>query len=101
MKNAIVDLRNFSASVEIADLENLGWEFDIDRDDTTTREQWHAVVCVEGTGRTTYHLQQLPQYGNNTADGGWTGDDAATIENLITLREAGKLWDIDEEYQLR
>lgn len=94
-------LRNFAASVEISDLEELGWEFDIDQDDTTTREQWFARVCVEGEGTTTWHLQQLREYGNNSADGGATGDDEKTIQDLISLRKAGKLWDIDEEYQLR
>ena len=101
MKNSPANLRYFSASVEISDLENLGWEFDIDQDDTITREQWYAVVCVDGEGHTTYHLQQLRQYGNNTSDGGWTGDDEKTINELVALREEGKLWDIDEEYQLR
>jgi hypothetical protein len=89
-------LRNFSAAVALEDLEQLGWETDTD-----ARDAYHAVVCVDGDGRTTWHLQQDRQHGNNTVDCGWTGDNEKTISDLLALRASGKLWDIDEDFQLR
>lgn len=109
MKTQKTITTNFRAKAEIADLENLGWDFSYIYDEvaeaqkltTEQAEEWEKEnYCVEITvneaGKTGYSMQQQPHYGNESFGQGDTGDDKKTIEDLNLLLAEGKLWDIEK-----
>ena len=100
--------KNFRASVEIAELEKLGWEFDPTYEDVAkakdiTEEEakayendnYHVEITVDQDGKTfnrTVNTQQKANGINEGSDDEATGDDAQTIEDLKKLYAEGKLW---------
>jgi hypothetical protein len=101
--------KNFTARVEIADLENRGWDFtylyesasiaknlSLEDAEKYDKENYCVLVKVNENGGTSYYMCQKAHYGNECFGQGDTGDDSATIEDLKTLFEKGLLWDCEQ-----
>ena len=100
--------KNFAASVEIAELEKLGWEFESTYLDVAEakgiseekakayeNENYHVEITVDEDGKTfdrTVSKKQIANGINEGSDNAATGDDAQTIEDLKKLHAEGKLW---------
>ncbi len=95
--------KNFTAKVEIADLEKLGWEFSPTYEDVSKakgiseeeakiweNENYHVEIEVREDGSTFW--ASCSNDGNNFSDKEATGDDQQTIEDLEKLHSEGKLW---------
>jgi hypothetical protein len=100
--------KNFSANVEIQELEKLGWEFnptyedvarakDISEEEAKAfeNENYHVQIKVDEDGNTLWRTVNTIK-GNNGIDEGSdneeTGDNEQTIKDLKKLHEEGKLW---------
>jgi hypothetical protein len=93
---------NFSksvfASVEIKDLEKLGWTIDVEEGD---EEVYHVDITVDDEGKTTWCLTNTQKADNGIWEGSdkeETGDDEQTIKDLEKLNDEGKLWNVKTEY---
>lgn len=98
--------RSVQASVEIKDLENLGWDFDmptqsgsenIEMDDTI----YYVDITVDDEGHTTWCLTNTEKSNHGIWEGSdseRTGDDEKTIKDLEKLHSEGKLFNIKTEY---
>ena len=98
--------KNFSARVEIADLEQRGWDFtyfyqdvsDAQQISAEDAEKWEkenycVSIDVDADGKTFYATCQKAHYGSEIFNQGYTGDSAETIKDLQELNEKGLLWD--------
>jgi hypothetical protein len=99
---------NFSANVEIKDLEKLGWEFDptyesvakakdISEEEAKAweNENYHVQIKVDEDGNTTWRTVNTPKANNGIDEGSdseETGDNEQTIQDLKKLHQEGKLW---------
>lgn len=116
MQNAIIDTGpGFSAHAEIEDLENLGWIFDDiyhsvarakretgmysdeitveEMDEAEKREKENYHVRLYNTGQGIYYIMSHNESGD-TGDGQPSGDDEKTHEDVQTLFQEGKLWEV-------
>lgn len=97
------------ATVEIKDLESLGWEFQPDYEEVSEiqgisleeakkyqRENYAVVIRVHDDRSTTWEYRPYNN-GNHPLDTQATGDDEKTLEDLSELYQAGKLWDVEFE----
>lgn len=103
MKN----LTNISASVDITDLENLGWDFTniyigvadalnitLLEAEIFEKERYHVNLKVDENGNLTYSMVQNAEYGNNIFFQGDSGDNIAAISDLNILIKNNKVWNI-------
>lgn len=101
--------KNFTARVEIEDLEKRGWDFtylyegvanaqalSIADAEKWEKENYCVSVEVNEDGGTSYDMCQKAHYGNECFGQDDTGDDSATIEDLKALYEEGVLWNCEQ-----
>ena len=119
-KNEFDFTKNFTARAEILDLERRGWNFDdlynevheayqgqyraehgeddpgYDMNSAADYEQenYHVRIKVNADGTTEHYICQ--NQGSEEYYQGDTGDDKATIEDLIALHDSGDLWDCEQ-----
>lgn len=107
MKNSKFDFsKNFTARVEIEDLEKRSWDFSclyeevataqeisIEAAEACQKETYCVLIEVNEDGTTTYDMCQKAHYGNECSGREDTGDDNATIADLEELYKDGLLWD--------
>jgi hypothetical protein len=102
--------KNIKVSVEIQNLEKLGWNFDTNYEDVAKAQgiteqeakvwenaNYHAEISVDDTGYTSIRTVNTLKKDNRIDDGSnseKTGDDEQTIKDLIQLNLEGLLWDI-------
>jgi len=89
--------KSVSVSVDIEDLEELGWDLDVEED---AKEVYHVVITVNDEGNTTWCLTNTEKADNGIWEGSdseETGDDEQTIKDLEKLNDEGKLWDVRTE----
>ena len=86
------------ASVDIKNLEKLGWELNVKDGD---EEIYHVDITVNDEGKTTWCLTNTEKANNGIWEGSdneETGDDEQTIKDLEKLYNEGDLWDVRTEY---
>lgn len=122
MENQIESIdfsKNIKVSAEIADLENLGWNFERvyegvflayqnayksehgEKDHTFDMNSageyeyrnYHIVIFVDENGSAFWCTQS--NYENEISDREWTGEDDKTIQDIIFLNSKGLLWNIE------
>jgi hypothetical protein len=110
MKNSKFDFsKNFTARVEIEDLEKRSWDFNflykevatgqkisIEAAEAFEKENYCVSIEVNEDGATTYVMCQKAHYGNECFGREGTGDDNATIADLEELYKDGLLWDCEQ-----
>ena len=98
--------KNFTANVEITDLEKLGWTFEYD--DTANamnisdeeaekyvKDTYDIEITVKEEGKTFWRYFDTKKAANRIDEGSdneATGDDGQTIEDLKKLYAQGKLY---------
>ena len=110
MKTKKIDFsKNFTARVEIEDLEKRGWDFtylyeevsnaqqiSIEEAEKWEKENYCVLIDVNERGGTTYAMCQKAHYGNECYSQGDTGDNSATIQDLKALYQEGLLWNCEQ-----
>lgn len=94
-QNVKIDFsKGVKVSVEIKDLERLGWELNVEEGN---EEIYHVDITVDDEGKTTWCLTNTEKVNNGIWEGSdkeETGDDEQTIKDLEKLNNEGKLWNI-------
>jgi hypothetical protein len=112
MQNAIIDTGpGFSAHAKIEDLEKLGWEFthdyqeqadaksesgtasyeEVKKEERNTKENYHIRLYNRGKG--IKYIYSHNESGD-TGEARPSGDDEKTKEDVQTLLQEGKLWEV-------
>jgi len=106
MTNSIKTTDRFSAHVDFADLEKLGWEFGdiyqgvadakgISRNEAEQWEKENYHVRLYNNGQGVYWIPCHNESGD-AGDGQWPGDEAQTEKDIQRLYAEGLLWEVFE-----
>ena len=98
----VKDLKNTCTTVEIADLEDIGWDFykdykeiskaqeiSLEQAEDFLKRSYYLVIEVTDNFKT-YEWKEHKQI-NEVSDKNATGDDKKTLQNLIDLHKAEQI----------